>query len=319
MKLNYVLNKIYHISHDFGLVFAIKVFFYKLVDELNGYKYTKLFFRFMRKFCKNLIKEAIQCDELFIEASDVDDKALIPVWCFWAQGERKLPEVVKICVASQRKYFIDKKYSYHFLSMQNIDSYIKIPSIYYERLNNNELSYTHFSDILRVELLKEYGGIWIDASFYMSGNRISDDMLMLPIFSLKRKSLIDDAYKNASNGKWVVGFLYAQKRYKLFIILSKVYEIYWKRYHTLIDYFLLDHIIAACYSMFPDIKDDIDSIPYNNILFRKLSEVINDPYDDKKYKLITEDTFIHTLTWKREYIKNNWNRKTFWNYLCEKQ
>ena len=46
----------------------------------------------------------------------------------------------------------------------NLKQYIRFPSFIIEKFQKKEFSNTHFSDLLRLELLIKYGGTWIDAS-----------------------------------------------------------------------------------------------------------------------------------------------------------
>lgn len=74
-----------------------------------------------------------------------------PVWIFWYQGETAMPEIVKICYNSIVSNIHDRPV--HLLTKDNIASHVTLPNYIYDRLNRGELSYTHFSDILRICLL----------------------------------------------------------------------------------------------------------------------------------------------------------------------
>lgn len=79
-----------------------------------------------------------------------------PVWIFWYQGETAMPEIVKICYNSIVSNIHDRPV--HLLTKDNIASHVTLPNYIYDRLNRGELSYTHFSDILRICLLFDKGG-----------------------------------------------------------------------------------------------------------------------------------------------------------------
>lgn len=84
------------------------------------------------------------------------------IWQFWAQGLNKLPENVQICFNSVQKYKCD--YEIIRLDMSNISNFISIPKFISEKFNCNNFTVAHYSDFLRISLLKVYGGIWLDAS-----------------------------------------------------------------------------------------------------------------------------------------------------------
>lgn len=89
-----------------------------------------------------------------------------PVWIFWYQGETAMPEIVKICYNSIVSNIHDRPV--HLLTKDNIASHVTLPNYIYDRLNRGELSYTHFSDILRICLLFDKGGIWMDSTLLIT-------------------------------------------------------------------------------------------------------------------------------------------------------
>ena len=87
------------------------------------------------------------------------------IWQYWAQGYNNVPEVVSRCLKSVEKYASD--YQIIRLTDDNLSEYLVFPEFIY---NKRPLySKAHFSDILRLMLLKAYGGIWMDASIFLTG------------------------------------------------------------------------------------------------------------------------------------------------------
>jgi hypothetical protein len=81
------------------------------------------------------------------------------IWFLWYQGLTDAPLVVKKCYESWQKY--NPEWEVIFLDEHNLKDYI-IPKLPAEKLN--QLSKNHQSDLLRVELLSKYGGVWVDAT-----------------------------------------------------------------------------------------------------------------------------------------------------------
>jgi len=83
------------------------------------------------------------------------------IFMFWDEGLENSPYVVKRCERS----WVEKNPSYNFifLDKQNVKKYIDL-----EWLRSSKVPITKqaFSDILRITLLKKYGGIWVDATCY---------------------------------------------------------------------------------------------------------------------------------------------------------
>jgi Capsular polysaccharide synthesis protein len=81
------------------------------------------------------------------------------IWFLWYQGLSEAPLVVKKCYESWQKYNPD--WEVIFLEENNLTDYIT-PSLSPEKLC--QLSKNHQSDLLRLELLEKYGGVWVDST-----------------------------------------------------------------------------------------------------------------------------------------------------------
>jgi len=90
---------------------------------------------------------------------------MINIWCYWSQGKSKLSYLPKLCVNNWKKHLtnnfkiniIDKK---QFLGMQN-----EIDKSFF-----NKLTYQQQSDVVRLYLLYNYGGIWIDITSILTSD-----------------------------------------------------------------------------------------------------------------------------------------------------
>jgi hypothetical protein len=95
------------------------------------------------------------------------EEAKIPrtIWFYWEQGWQSAPYIVKKCYASWEKY--NQTWNLIFISGDNIHEYLpdlaKVTSINKEFLARRKALY---SDIVRVNLLNKYGGVWTDATCF---------------------------------------------------------------------------------------------------------------------------------------------------------
>lgn len=91
------------------------------------------------------------------------------IWQYWAQGidNETLPEVVRHCFASVDKYAGNCQVIR--LSDDTIADYVEMPKQIEETIaRGGELKKTQYSDLLRLALLIVYGGVWMDATIYLS-------------------------------------------------------------------------------------------------------------------------------------------------------
>lgn len=101
------------------------------------------------------------------ETTSVIDPQRERVFVMWLQGEENAPKVIKACIKSVRERTGEK---FTLLKDEDIKNYIELPEYVWEKKEKGEMIGAHFSDIVRIELLWQYGGYWVDASCYMTGD-----------------------------------------------------------------------------------------------------------------------------------------------------
>lgn len=83
------------------------------------------------------------------------------IWTYW--DEYNLTPFIKLCIKSWKKNC--KNYKINIINKKTINKYITINNY------NIEIdSPARLSDLLRLKLLSEYGGIWMDISIYLTEN-----------------------------------------------------------------------------------------------------------------------------------------------------
>ncbi len=129
----------------------------------------------------------------FFPKKDLGDNPKI-IWQYWGQGvsDDTVPELVKICFASVDKFRGD--YQVIRLSDTTLSEYVDIPDFVWEkRLNNPKFTVTFFSDLLRLILLRTYGGIWMDATILLT-DEIPKEYTEMDYFVFQRSE--DEIYKD---------------------------------------------------------------------------------------------------------------------------
>ena len=88
------------------------------------------------------------------------------IWVCWLQGEESAPAIVKKCINSIRKH--SAGYEVVVVTSDNLGSLVEIPSFITEKLKKKRMQFATYSDYIRLALLAKYGGIWIDATVFLS-------------------------------------------------------------------------------------------------------------------------------------------------------
>ena len=229
-----------------------------------------------------------------------------PIWVMWYQGIKFAPPLVQACVSSIIKN--RAKHPVHILDKYNLEKYIKLPSFISEKFNNRTFSITHFSDIVRLALLYKYGGYWIDSTYYISAPLTKCDS---SFYSLK----LTYDYKHRNPlfiCKCSGNFLATPKNsfFATYGYLSFLY--YWKKYNSLIDYFLLDYVIHIAYTNSFEFRTKVNNLPFIcNI--HSLVKVLNSEYKNSDFKC-----YINKLRWKNKYISIMNETQTNYGHIIEK-
>lgn len=174
------------------------------------------------------------------------DYALCPieknVFVFWWDGFEQAPEVVKECLASVKCYY----YDYNIIEITKL-TYRDFTDIHTEIINgfeNGSISVQTFSDILRFNLLKNNGGIWIDATIFFTSK-------FEMIETLRDKSF--ESVQFSSSGSflqykeqvcsWSGYFIASRKNGLLVSAADHVFEQYYLKYKTYSIYFFIDALM----------------------------------------------------------------------------
>ena len=88
----------------------------------------------------------------------------LPVWQFWAPDPERAPALVRSCMHSVTQHLSDRTVT--VLDPASYGEFVGLPQ--YIEARREQMGWTHFSDLLRIWLLAEHGGTWIDATVMMS-------------------------------------------------------------------------------------------------------------------------------------------------------
>lgn len=229
------------------------------------------------------------------------------IWVFWAQGEKGMPPIVSKCYQSIKEH--TRKEDLVLLSMDNIEQFVQLPSIIYDRLRDKAITYTHFSDILRFALLKEYGGWWIDATIFLTADLPATNSL----FTIKNP--FDRVI--VSKNLWSSFLWYLPPNHPLAIFAYDSLIKYWERNAFVINYLLTDFVILFYYRHNKSFRHEIDSIKESNhyIYFFQSEEALM-PFDANRWKDLQKDTTFFKTTYKiktKNIPANSYYRKL----LCD--
>lgn len=217
-----------------------------------------------------------------------DDRSEV-VWICWLQGKENAPELVQNCLQSIEYHLSGKTIIY--ITADNFADYCTIPDYIIQKWKDGIITNTHFSDILRLALLTQHGGLWLDATVYMTGP--------LPAYITDGDFFVyRDGFFNCdviNFGSWVI---YAKPNNRLLNETLALLYRYWQKYGYMKHYFLL-HLLFRLVT--DDYPEEWKAVPYFSqmdqhiFMFEFLEE-----YNEKRFRQLCSLTPIHKLTTKSE-------------------
>lgn len=227
------------------------------------------------------------------------------IWCFWYQGMENAPLLVKKCFESLKKNA--KDYQVVLITKENYSSYVKIPQFIIEKVEKKIITLTHFSDILRAGLLKEHGGIWVDATIYFTTD----------IF----KEFNDKAFNSTilqNSNLHCTGYFMGGGINNLFNFLYTFFLEYHKKYDVLIDYFLIDYVLNIAYHNLEYCKEVMDKETIENPNKYLLTSKFNSEYERSEYQKLMQSAPYFKLSYKRKYdLKTKEGKQTNYAFFIK--
>lgn len=295
----------------FGLKLWIMQMMIMVFNKLNIFEKYKNKLRFQKNKVINkwLLKNYKDLIEKYKNLKeDLNKNYSNNIWIFWWQGLETAPEIVKASIESVRHNC--PNYKINIITEENINDYYKIPQNILNKLQNKTITLTHLSDIIRMNLLNNYGGFWIDATIYLTKNPFIEKTFK-NYYTIKFDAENDKT--SISRGKWC-GFFQGGSNPLYYKFMVEFFNTYWENEPIMIDYFLIDYAIELAYQNFPEVKKSFDSVPYNNLNIHELQSLLNETFDIKNFNKLKSVNDVHKLSYKLP-IKDIYN--TYYSYVIK--
>lgn len=213
-----------------------------------------------------------------------------PVWVFWWQGEQKAPVLVQRCIWSMRRQVGGRPV--YVVDQENYRSFVTIPDHIEKKRESGIISLTHFSDYLRMALLAQHGGLWLDATIFVSAPL--DACFAGDLFTVRNPGLEKE---NISHWEWSVFAVGGNANCGLFTQVRDLLSAYWEDNDRLIDYYVFDYMVRLVVDNCPAIQNALEFVAPNNPNVYFYQQHFNDTAD----MLPPEDTWLYKLSWKGTY------------------
>jgi len=229
------------------------------------------------------------------------------IYILWFQGFGNAHDVVKRCVKSWRHYNPD--WNIILLDDTNLSKYIQLDT--YVNLNK-QIDKTALSDIVRIALLKKYGGLWVDATTFCNKplNAWLPKYIHQGFFAFNKPSpdrLLSSWFLYAEKGNYIID--------KWLLSVINYFKINNKP-HT---YFWLHYLFGNLYSsnnMFKTIWDKVPKLSASGLGPHYIIEkgMFNTITNKIKYTISTKVTPLYKLTYKCTFPAYNTKKILYYLY-----
>lgn len=214
------------------------------------------------------------------------------IWICWLQGMEQAPLLVQQCYASVLRYA--EGFEVRLITAENMFDYVQIDPRVVEKYRAGRIPFAQFSDILRVALLAEHGGIWMDATVAMTG--AMPDYVTRGSLFMFRTSLLQQMPTAASN--W---FLAACPHHPLMLNMRELLTQYWLHESHLRDYYIFHILLYILVREHAQSQRLFRAMPYvPNVDVHTMMYRAAEPFSEALKADILSRSTIHKLSYKND-------------------
>lgn len=220
------------------------------------------------------------------------------VWFMWLQGFHDAPAIVKSCFTSWKQH--NPSWQIEFIDASNLYDYLPTHTLQ-ELLIKSDITAASFSDLVRLELLHEYGGVWADSTLlcqkpldvwlpevtenglFMFSRPGEDRHIASWFIAARAGNILIDKWKSHVNSYW-------ESR--------KSTDDYFWLHHAFTDLLLTDSEALAAWKLTPSIAAG----PCHRLQAFGLLEEINNPTE-----LLSDDVPVMKLTYRIPPVRRDEN------------
>ena len=226
------------------------------------------------------------------------------VWFCWLQGYDKAPDLIRACYDSVRVNLSGKNII--FLTEENIHKYVEFPKYITEKYEKGIIGKAHYSDLVRISLLCEYGGIWIDSTVLCTSPEFIDYITDLPIFVFKQIDLIRNDEQPIMASNWLIS---SESNNEICVLTRNLLYKYWEKYNYALDYFIFHLFFAMAAKKYKNIWENIPV--FNNVNPHIMQLELNNSFFVTRWNQLLKISGIHKLNHHVNYA----DRGTIYGFI----
>lgn len=263
------LDQFKYVAGNYSTQLAMRYVWTSIVSGMGGItgkypastysKTSELTYRMLGKKFEDFISPWRHATD---KAESFSDDEVPPAWTCWFQGLDTAPPMIQKLVNIQEQHLPD--FDYHVITENNFDSFVDLPGYIIDAVQEGRITKTHFTDILRAALLREHGGLWLDATVLVTSN-ISRECVQSPFFTLKGLNMDFPGGAVYPEVAFWEGYFIAGKKNALFYnFMYEFFLEYWKQEPSLVQYLLINQVAKLGIRNISVVGEEFASIPETN-------------------------------------------------------
>ncbi len=213
------------------------------------------------------------------------------IWILWLQGIDNAPDLVKACYNSVVTQFPEKEVI--LLDSSNLGDYVQLPDYIQKKFEQGRMSFAHYSDLIRINLLCDHGGIWIDSTVLCTGRGLIDYVSTLPMFCFKQLDLANCDVPPIIMSNW---FLAGKSNQNIYLMTRNLLYAYWKDNDYVKNYFFFHIFMTMAARKY---AEEWNQIPcFNNHSPHVLMFELQNKYTEERWNQIKGFSDIHKLSYR---------------------
>lgn len=241
--------------------------------------------RAIARYFSPYIKSAKKILKIQVSKNDKNEK----IYSLWGWNPR--PPLVDSCFQS-----IQKNCTQEFIALdeKTLFNYIDLPGFMVDLHRSGQMKNAHFADIARIELLHNHGGIWMDATNFMTD-------------SIHQNIMDQDFFVYMANGKFGTPYTYMQNcfirsRKGAYLLESwrAVIHDYWSKNKSDFEYFQHQIMFKGLIGQDKRAGEEFKKMPKicqdpTHLLW---AEYRNKPFNKEVFDKITRDAFFQKTMYR---------------------
>lgn len=239
------------------------------------------------------------------------------VWSCWLQGWENAPELAKVCLASLKKNLTDVEIVE--LDEVNCTQWVTLPEYITEKYKKGNIPPALFSDMLRLQLLAELGGVWIDSSVLCTNTNNTN---LTNSYSPSWQEIINAdlfVFQYTKPGhRWsgsLSNWFIASKKGNPFIMtLRDMLFAYWKDYDVALEYYICHLFFNEVAKIYPE---QIAKMPFGwSSPSISLGAHLDARFSEAKWKQFMSQVHWHKMNYRKEKELQK-NPNNYYNYIIK--